>query len=267
MKMLRDFGCGAVVGVANIIPGVSGGTMAVVLNVYSQLLEALGLKNIKKNLPFLLSFGLGAAAGIVAFSHAIEFLLERYPMATNFTFIGLILGSIPMIWGKAAKGHEKVSVGSIGAFAAAFLLMLWMKHANGGQTEIIERITPHIALWLCVVAAISAFAMILPGISGSFVMLLLGAYPTVLHAISEFEISVLIVVAIGCALGLLLGSRLVSFLLEHCPQPTYFAILGLILGSLLTIYPGFHLSGEGIVSLVLLFAAAAATYWFSTTEG
>ena len=98
MDMVKFVIFGAIVGVANIIPGVSGGTMAVILKIYDRLIETLSLKNVKKNLPFIIPLGIGAAVGIVLFSKAIEFLLGNYPMATNFTFMGLILGSIPIKW-------------------------------------------------------------------------------------------------------------------------------------------------------------------------
>lgn len=264
MNYLHDLLCGAVVGVANIIPGVSGGTMAVVLGVYQQLLEAMGLKNLRKNIPFLIPFGAGCGLGILAFSRAIEFLLASYPMATNFVFLGLILGSIPMIWTKTRQLSGKNPLWLNGAaFAAMLALMLLLNSATGGNPDIITDVNLSTVLYLAAVGAISSFAMILPGVSGSFVMLLLGAYPTVLAAISRFDFMILIPAACGIGIGLLAGSRLVSWLLEHFPQPTYFGILGLILGSLPGIYPGFVLNMEGIIAVVLMCVAAAFTLWFS----
>ncbi len=266
MKALKDFGCGAVVGVANIIPGVSGGTMAVVLGVYAQLLEAMGLKNLKKNIPFLIPFGMGCVAGILAFSRAIEFLLENFPMATNFTFIGLILGSIPMIWKNAkeqSRSHSGGMTANYIAMLVMFAAMMLLNSATGGNPDVITEVDLSTAIWLAAVGAISSFAMILPGVSGSFVMLLLGAYPTVLAAISRFDFAVLIPAGCGIVLGILLGSRLVSFLLEKIPSITYFGIMGLILGSLFGIFPGFVLNIEGMIALVLMVGAAMFTMWFS----
>ena len=265
MKYLHDLLCGAVVGVANIIPGVSGGTMAVVLGVYQQMLEVMGLKNIRKNIPFIIPFGIGAVAGILAFSRAIEFLLGTYPVATNFVFLGLIIGSLPMIGRKVremGKG-QGLNGWSILAFAAMLAFMLWMSSATGGNPDVITEVDLKIALYLAAVGAISSFSMILPGVSGSFVMLLLGAYPTVLAAISRFDFFVLIPAGCGILMGLLLGSRLVSWLLEHCPQPTYCGILGLIIGSLPGIYPGFSLNAEGIIAFMLMAAAAYFTMSFA----
>lgn len=265
MKYHHDLLCGAVVGVANIIPGVSGGTMAVVLGVYQKMLEVMGLKNIRKNIPFLIPFGIGAVVAILAFSRAIEFLLGTYPVATNFAFLGLIIGSVPMIFGKIKEmGKGKgLSPLSIAAFAVMLGFMLWMASATGGNPDVITDVDLKIALYLAAVGAISSFSMILPGVSGSFVMLLLGAYPTVLAAISRFDFLVIIPTGCGIVLGLLLGSRLVSWLLEHFPQPTYCGIMGLIIGSLPGIYPGFSLNAEGIIAVILMAAAAGFTMWFA----
>ncbi|MBQ8599692.1 MAG: DUF368 domain-containing protein [Oscillospiraceae bacterium] len=264
MNILHDFLCGAVVGVANIIPGVSGGTMAVVLGVYQQLLETMGLKNLKKNIPFLIPFGAGCGLGILAFSRAIEFLLANYPMATNFVFIGLILGSIPMIWKKTKEQTDKNLLWLNGAaFALMLALMLLLNSATGGNPDLITEVDLNTALYLAAVGAVSSFAMLLPGISGSFVMLLLGAYPSVLAAISRFDFLILIPTACGIGIGLLAGSRLISWLLERFPQPTYFGIMGLILGSLPGIFPGFAFTMEGIIAVALMCAAAAFTMWFS----
>ncbi len=266
MKHTRNFASGLIVGVANIIPGVSGGTMAVALGVYEQMLEVMGLKNIRRNIPFLLTFGLGAVLGILGFSHIIEFLLGNYPMATNFTFIGLILGSIPMIWHNAkeqSKAHPAPKWVSVAAFAVMLALMLWMNSANGGNPDVITELNPAVAGYLVVCGAIASFSMILPGVSGSFVMLLLGVYPTFLAALSHLNILMLMPIGLGIVIGLLLGSRLVSWLLGHYPLPTYMGIMGLIIGSLFGIYPGFVLGVEGILSLALMAGAALFTLWFS----
>jgi len=240
--------------------------MAVALGVYEQMLEVMGLKNIRKNIPFLITFGLGAVLGILGFSHIIEFLLGNYPMATNFAFIGLILGSIPMIWHNAkeqAKAHPAPKWLSVASFVLLLLAMLWMNSANAGNPEVITELNPAIAVYLVVCGAIASFSMILPGVSGSFVMLLLGVYPTFLASISHLNLLTLMPIGIGIVIGLLLGSRLVSFLLARFPLPTYMGIMGLIIGSLFGIYPGFVMNVEGIVSLALMAGAALFTLWFS----
>lgn len=261
--------CGVLIGVANIIPGVSGGTMAVILKVFDRMIEALSLKNLKQNWLFILCVGVGAGAGILAFSKAIKFLLLHYPMATNFTFIGLILGSIPMIFKRAKEGSKQkngtFAPFSLVSFVAMFALMVGLSIINEGSLSNTVQTTMSVGtfIWLMACAAISTFAMILPGISGSFVMLLLGAYMTVITAVSDLNFIILLPFAIGAVIGLVLGSRLVSVLLEKNPQATYCAILGLIVGSLIAIYPGFAFNIEGLVSIGLMVVAALVALWFS----
>lgn len=262
-KHLKNLLSGVIVGVANIIPGVSGGTMAVVLGVYQPMLEVMGLKSIRKNIPFIIPFGLGMGAGIIAFSNIIQILLTNFEMATKFSFIGLILGSIPLICKNASSYGSKFKTSSLVAFIAAFFFMILMNLANAGNPDVITQLSPALTVKFIAVAALSSFAMILPGLSGSFVMLLLGIYPSFLAAISRFDILMLCPIGCGVLIGLVFGSRLVSFLLEKAPQATYFAILGLILGSLLGIYPGFIFNFEGIISVILMCVFAFIAYSFS----
>ena len=276
MEMVKFVIFGAIVGVANIIPGVSGGTMAVILKIYDRLIETLSLKNIKKNLPFILPLGVGAAVGIVLFSKAIEFLLGNYPMATNFTFMGLILGSIPMIF-KRARG-EKMEAKGLVAFLAALAVMVVIALLKPAESNDVLALSWLNVLILFGASAVSTFAMILPGISGSFVMLILGVYTTVLTSISGVFtwpineatwrcVGLLAPVGLGCIVGLVFGSKLVDILIRKQPQATYFAILGLVVGSLLAVFPKdtLALTLELPIGLVLLAGAAFGAYRFSKT--
>ena len=276
MDMVKFVIFGAIVGVANIIPGVSGGTMAVILKIYDRLIETLSLKNVKKNLPFIIPLGIGAAVGIVLFSKAIEFLLGNYPMATNFTFMGLILGSIPMIF-QRARGEKMEAKGMV-SFLVALVVMVVIALLKPAESNAVLALTPLNLLILFGASAISTFAMILPGISGSFVMLVLGVYTTVLTSISGVFtwpidgatwhcVGMLIPVGLGCSVVLIFGSKLVDVLIRKQPQATYFAILGLVVGSLLAVFPkdSLALTLELPIGLVLLAGAAFGAYKFSKT--
>ncbi len=254
---------GAVFGVANVIPGVSGGTMAVIMKVYDRLLETLSLKNLKRNLPFIIPFAIGAAAGIFAFSNAVSYLLENYPIATKFTFIGLILGSVPMIFRNA--GGRKLRPVNLIPFALAVILMIVLGMAENNtysETYQTALTLPLFFILFCFVT-ISTVAMLLPGISGSLVMMIFGVYFTVINAVKELNIAILIPVGLGVLAGLIFGSKLISLLLKRFTQATYSAILGLIIGSLYSLYPGFSWNGEGIVALLLLAAGGCTAFFFS----
>lgn len=267
MEFVRDFIFGVIVGIANIIPGVSGGTMAVMLGIYDKLIGAITLsfKKIRENFWFLLLFGIGAVAGIVAFSNLIKYLLENFPVATNFSFIGLIIGSVPMIFTRA-KG-ERINWLNTVAFVIAFGLMIFISVLNRDSinNKLVTTLNTPVFIWLTLVSAISAFAMILPGISGSFVMLVLGGYTTVLTAIADRNIVLLIPVGVGVVFGLLLGTALVRYLLRYFEQATYFAILGLVVGSIFSILPfaSIAVNAELFIAIVLMVLLSIVAYIFS----
>lgn len=268
MKIFRDFIYGIIIGITNIIPGVSGGTMAVILKIYDKILYAISLKNIESNLKFLIPLGLGTITGIFAFSNLMLSLLKNHQMLLNFCFIGLILGSIPMIYKRAR--YEKVKPRNIAVFMLALALMLGLSFVEGSDNPesyngIVSADTSGIMLYatLILATAISMIAMLLPGISGSLIMLLLGTYTITLKAIAEFDFILLLFVAIGALLGGFLGIKGIKKMLRFHPQALYFAILGLIVGSLFTIYPGFTADSEGFLSLILLVSFAAISYIFS----
>ncbi|MGN0712024.1 MAG: DUF368 domain-containing protein [Anaerovoracaceae bacterium] len=269
MGNVKNFVFGMLIGIANIIPGVSGGTMAVMLNIYDRLLLSLSIKNFKKNLPFLAALGCGAAGGMFAFSRVITYMYENYYMIVNFCFIGLIIGSMPMIYRRARFGgiEKKNWI----PFVMAFIFMIavtifgMMEGANegGGTAAGVESLDlPIMLIWLFIAAFISTIAMILPGISGSFMLLLFGCYAVVMKAIAELEIVVLLCVALGVAGGGLVGVQLVKIMLSRHPQAMYFSILGLVAGSVFTIYPGFTFDVNGAAALLGMAVCAAVSYGF-----
>ena len=257
---------GILLGVSNVIPGVSAGTMAVVLNIYDELLGAVSLKkeHLKKNFIFLATIGIGAVIGILAFSNAITFLFERYNMPTHFLFIGIILGSIPMIIKHARVGGIIQPKNWIFFVITFGIMIVMILTKNTEINEIILReVNLGIFIWLIFAGAISAFSMIIPGISGSFIMLTLGVYTSVITAVSEFNFTILIPVAIGVLVGLVLGIKIVKVLLCKYQQATYMAILGLVIGSILVIYPGFTFNLTGFFALICMCIGILITYSFA----
>ena len=272
LTYLNHFFCGAVIGVANVIPGVSGGTMAVVLDIYDKLINAISLKGWRRNLACVFWVDHGAGVGILAFSKLIQFLYSQYPMATNFAFLGLIVGSIPMIWKRAQKASPsgQFTLGGTAALTVCFLLMaglaLWEKLAGSQTNQAITQLNPQVFGWLFFCSIIACVGMILPGISGSFLMLVFGAYQTVISAVSSLNIAILLPVGFGCAIGLLGGAKLVGVLLKRFPQITYCGILGLVAGSLISVWPGFSFGLEGVCALAAFCVCGGAAFWFSRRE-
>lgn len=264
MDFIRLIVIGVILGVANVIPGVSGGTLAVVFNIYDRLISVITL-NVKKILSewkFILPLVAGMGLGIILFSKAITFLFENYPVQTNWFFIGIILGSIPMIVKRlmvastaSSSDARKIPVSAIVCGVLALAVMAIMTYANVAESgaPIQTELTPLLAVKLFIGLACATIAMIIPGISGSFLMLVVGIYSTVIAAISDFNIPLLIPAVIGGVIGLLGGAKLVRFLMAKVPAQTYGAIMGLVLGSILVIFPGF--GGFATVATSLLAAA------------
>lgn len=252
---------GVVIGVANAIPGVSGGTMAVVLKIYDKLLGAisLNLKKLKENWKFLLTVGLGMAIGIILAAKVLSKLFELYSVATNMFFVGIILGSIPMIFKEAKCGGKiKPANWTFTVLGAALILGIAFVNADNIANAVQTELTVPLFFFLLVVMFIAAVAMIIPGISGSFVALILGAYQTVITAVDDMNILILIPAALGAGLGILGGAKGISILLEKHRQAVYMAILGLVAGSLYVIFPkNFSLNAEGFAGIAVLLLGIA----------
>jgi len=288
MKTLKLVLIGIALGIANIIPGVSGGTLAVVFGVYDSLIDLIGL-NIKKILSqwkFWLPLAAGIALGIVFFSKLINRLLELYPSSALWFFTGIIAGSLPFIAVKTYKetnakiehtengnkksGGEKSRIilrrfSVCAACVLAFTLMLYIKYLNKENFTQSAQINGGFALQvkLCVSTALAAAAMIIPGISGSFLMLIFGTYNTVIRAVADLNFVLLLSVALGACAGLLGGAALIRLLLRKFCAQTYGAILGLVAGSLIVLYPGIPVKNEMFFSALLFIAGTILSYMSS----
>ena len=253
ISLLKLFCIGVFIGIANVVPGVSGGTIAVICNVYDKLiiLSSLNFKRIKEAWQDILCLALGIGAGIVLFAKVITLLYRAYPAQTSAFFIGVVIGSIPFLFRKARAGIPAAAVAGDGSMisgwlygtlfcgVAGFALMLGMffLQRRGVQTAaVVTAFSLPFAAKLAVMGAVAAVAMLIPGISGSFVLLILGVYPTVLQAVADFNMLLLIPIVLGVGAGLVFGARLIAVLLERFPAPMYAFILGLVAGSILYLY-------------------------------
>ncbi len=263
-KFLNLFLKGIFVGIANIIPGVSGGTIAVVLRIFDQMIDAINnfFKNPKKHINFLIPLFLGSIVGILIFSKIIEVSLAKQSLPTSMFFVGLVVGSIPLIFRHAKSKPVKpiYYLASLISFSIVVIIS-FMKEPTSTSTDIVVTIPWLIKIF--VYCMIASAAMVVPGISGSFVMVLLGVYNVILTSISKliptmidgfkmmstnsfFEgvkyivtsnvFITLLVGGLGIVFGVILISKLIAFLLEKAFSITYFSILGLIFGSIFSIF-------------------------------
>ncbi len=240
--MFKNILKGVGIGVANIIPGVSGGTLAVVFGIYDKLMEAIAefLPAPKEKkieyAKFLIQIGIGAVIGILAFARVIEFLFAHYPLQTKIAFVILILPSIPLI----VKGENYRDRKNIISFILGFLFIMAFTYItikiSGGPTETgtvrtVFTTSYYVKLAFCGFIAIGA--MIIPGISGSFLLLILGEYENILSYINNFQIVPMIYLSIGMGLGALGFTKVINYYLKHHRSMTLFCILGIIIASII----------------------------------
>ena len=245
LNYIKKIIAGIAVGIANVIPGVSGGTIAVVFGVYSELIGAasLDIKTIKTNFKIYLCLFGGMGLGILLFARLFKLVYEKFPVQTNFFFVGLIVGSIFIIFELVREKEQKSSFKTASKILWFFiglsimLALYFFKGAAASSTAAVETLSLGSFIFLFLAGFAGAAAMVIPGISGSFLLLIMGAYYTVIKAITELNIPVLIPVGLGVLAGIILSARLIGFLMEKFPKITYAFILGLVLGSVRHMLP------------------------------
>ncbi|MFV0380202.1 MAG: DUF368 domain-containing protein [Anaerorhabdus sp.] len=277
MEYLKNVFYGMMIGIANVVPGVSGGTIAVIFNIYDKLLESvtLNIKVLKRNFSFLFPLAFGVLFGIVGVSKLMKYLLENYPMQTYSGFIGVIIGSLPLIIAKV-KEAKTVKKKNYIFFVVSVGLMVFLALYNADKEtakELIKYTTLNFESFVvCFLAmSIATITMIIPGISGSLLLIIMGMYGTIYgYAVAEFYIPLLIPIGLGAVISLLLGAKLVRVLLSKFHQQTYLAILGLLIGSIfqLIIISGlnFSLSYDVLTSAVVMIICMLLVYATSVKE-
>lgn len=257
MAFIIDIIKGIFMGVANIIPGVSGGTMAVSLGIYDKFISAITgiFKDWKKSLKILLPIVIGIVVGIVGFTYLIEYLLSDHTFVTCMTFVGLILGGIPMLYlsmkDQMRKTNKKLGLGNILAFLILFIIVVGIPMLGvGSETSDVLKATPLNMIILFFIGVIAAATMVIPGVSGSLVLMVLGYYYGIINTIKNFlealramDIDALIngvLVLAPFGIGVLLGigaiAKLIEYLFNRHSVMTYSAIFGLVLASPIAIF-------------------------------
>lgn len=287
MSFLFDIIKGMLIGVANIIPGVSGGTMMVSMGVYEKIIGVVNnlFKDIKKSILTLLPIGIGMFLGIAVFSFIIPWCLEVYPFPTSFCFIGLILGGVPAIIKPAKESLHKegksISLPHIIAFVFLFALAVGMAAMNDTQTTSANfDLDIGLMIIIFIIGVIAAATMVVPGVSGSLVLMILGYYEGIMSSISGFisavfawdwaqifyHTGVLAPFGIGVIVGIFAVAKLIEFLFAKFPSITYCGILGLIVASPIAIVIKMGRNNINpvtiIVGIVLLVVGTWFTYWF-----
>lgn len=257
---------GMVIGIANVIPGVSGGTMMVSMGIYDKLILVLThfIKRMKEAVALLVPIGIGMLLSIAVFAKIFsEILFPRFPLQTNLFFIGLILGGLPVIYGKV-KG-KSIKVPQILAFVLFFVMVVgFALVGEGGDASADISFSVVNVIKLFGVGIIAAATMVIPGVSGSMIMMILGYYNTIIdtindfiNALKDFDIAamlqtfvVLVPFGIGVVVGVVAVAKLIEFMIKKFPEVTYWAIIGLIVASPFAILIMMQVGAIGIVEIL-----------------
>ena len=273
VKEIRNFLNGLAFGITEIVPGVSGGTIAVILGFYDELIETVNhiTEDYRKYTRFLFPFLLGAAAGIITFSSIINYLLTNHSFPTMLFFIGLIVGIIPPIYSKVKEPGRRVKFGEIALVMLSFSGLFIISELKGASVtnpvEVINNIDASFMFFIFLAGIIAAMALVIPGVSGSFVLLLLGIYPLATYSLSSIRYlltditnttllinicKVLLPLGTGVIIGGLSMARLIEKLLKNYYKITYSIILGLLLGSVYALFKEPIVFQSGISAIVIL---------------
>lgn len=227
---------GAAVGGTMLVPGVSGGTMAMMLGLYDRLIRAVSSfhRHVRANLVFLLWFCLGAGLGICLLAKPLLHLMQAFPLPCGFFFLGAVAGSVPTIYQKSSASSFEWRVPVYILLGVTLVLLLsWIPTASPAAAD-----WSWPPLLLILAGIVAAVALVLPGISVSYLLLLLGLYDATIHALDSFDLTFLLPLAVGLIVGILSTAKLLEHLLTRYPRATYLIILGFMLASLPTLFPG-----------------------------
>lgn len=241
---------GFVMGIANIIPGVSGGTLALTLGIYEDFIGAIShfFSRLKENIKFLLPIFIGMGLSILTMSNVISTCFDKFPIPTTLFFMGLVIGGIPMLVSKVKDSKEKKQISSYVIALITFSIVMLMAFADqifaSGIGEVsFQNMNILSYILLFVVGVIAAATMVIPGVSGSLVLMLLGYYLPIINVVKELThfkniLSNILIAGffgIGILVGIVLISKLIEYLLEKYEKKTYFGVLGFIIASVIAI--------------------------------
>lgn len=230
---------GAAIGTAMIIPGVSGGTLAVLLKIYDKMIDAISnlKKDFKNSFSFLLPIVLGAALAFAAMYYPLKYALQYAPLPTVLLFAGLMAGSCPKLISDARENGFKKRDLAITLIPFAFVIGICFIPGMG-NVNLGEDMAWHTYLTLVLAAVLASCALVVPGVSGSMLMMLFGFYQPLLDTFSLLRTSplhafiVLGLFGVGLVIGFFTIAKLMQYLLKRFPRATYWAIVGFVVGSI-----------------------------------
>ena len=270
MKLLNQVLRGVVIGIANIIPGVSGGTMMVSMGIYDTLIDCIThlFSDFKRSVKTLLPYLVGMLIGIFALASLLTYCFVHFPLPTGTAFIGLILGGLSPLIRKIDK--KRLNSLAVIIFIAFFALIIIMALSNPANVD--GRINVNVGdmAVLLVMGMIASATMLIPGVSGSMVLMLLCYYRPVLASVNDFkdgllggnlglaaqQLLILIPFGIGVLLGIYFVAKVIEVLIRRWPTYTYSGVLGLVVASPIAILLRTDMAGISVITIL----ASVATF-------
>lgn len=252
---------GIVIGAVMLVPGVSGGTMAIILGIYDDLIHSLSTLSHKpkKKIIFLGTFALAVILGILLFSRPMLAAVTMWRNPMLFLFIGAIVGSIPPLYRNVKVSRIKpinVLVACLGT-----LIGIMTKYLPAGTFQLSTQFNIYYFIMLLLAGFIIAVALVLPGISASYILLMLGMYDITLMAINKFNLNYLTPLTVGVLGGTFLTAGILEKAMKRHPQFTYMLIIGFMLGSLVQIFPGVQTGIGALYCVLTFFIGFAVILW------
>ncbi len=256
-ESVKEVVVGAIIGVASMLPGISGATLCVVFGIYERLIRDLAhLREwIVKDIRFILCLAVGLVAGTILAAKVLDTLMESQPVLCLMLFVGLIVGQIPLLMKElGADGKEPVSGPNMAAFAVGFGLMAAMIIVDlmgfgAGEREFTHDFTGILVMFA--VGIVIAVSMLLPGLSHSTVLVVLGLFGAFTSAVSNLDFGLLIPMGLGAVAGVLLFSKVLHLALTEHHRTTMFLVMGLTVGSVVSILATASRHVDGIMGVVV----------------
>lgn len=257
---------GLVIGATMLVPGVSGGTMAIILGIYDRLISSVSsfMKDKKGSLLFLMLFALSGLVGMFLFSKPLLKLINTFRLPMLYFFMGTVAGGIPLIFKRAeikTLSFRCIFYTMLGIIVVAGVAAI--PYVDAGTDIEIGFIS---VLILMAAGFIAAVALVLPGISVSYLFLVMGLYEELMRAISELYIPFLLPLGAGLIIGIIATTRILEKAMEKKPQPTYLIILGFVLGSMGELFPGIPYGIELPVCVIAMFVGFGCIIFLSRKE-
>lgn len=267
---------GIVLGTSFILPGVSGGVLSVVMGIYDKLIEAVShfyesWANFKKYFNFLFFLGVGGIISVLILTNVIEFALNKIPVITILLFVGLIVGGVPQLFNKI---KNEVSFGNILLMFIGIGLLVIMSFTTGGAGNQVIDTSLISMIKMFGIGVLSSATIVIPGVSGSFLLMVIGYYEPLLRIVNEItsftnlynNIIVMIPLGIGLVVGAILIARVIDFCLKKYPVKTYYVIIGFVIASIievfLSVFEYSYTIPTIIIGLILMVFSSLIVYKF-----